>query len=1040
MKPWEISIKQPVFISMIMLALVVVGVLAYTGMPLDFFPDVSYPAIAVVTIYPGASPSEVESQVTRPIEEVLVTVSGMDQVQSQSNENLSSIVVTFALDTDVAQAMQDVRDKIANVRSTLPDEVLEPTVMDFDISTMPILTISVAGASEEMASQNIRQVVSDDLLPRFQRIDGVADAAVTGGREREIQVLLLADALKARHVAPQQVISTILVESYSIPGGSVQQEGQNLLLRTPGNFSTVEDIANLQIATSFGAVRVGDVATVQDGWKEQDTLSRLNGQEAVIISVRKQSGTNTVQVAERVKAELDVLRKERTDLDLVIVRDQSTFVEESFNDAMRELIIGAIMASLVVLLFFRNLRNTLVTVAGLPFIVLGTFAAMKAMGMTLNIVSLLALSLSVGLIIDDAIVVRENIFRHMEAGLTPKEASRRGTAEVALPVLAMSLTIVSVFVPIAFTGGLVGRFLNSFGVVVSIAVLISLVEAMTFAPMLSAYLFKQKKVDQAAEGDQAHAEAHGALGWLDRQYRAILGWTLHHRVVTLVAGFAILGATVLGATTLKLSFLPAVDQGNLTMALTLDPGAALSETDQVAATVEQRLLQYPQVQTVLTTIGGQGTPETASFYVQLHDGIAVNDFVASARADLDDVNGLSINPPSFISMVAGSAASAFGKPVQVTLQTIGDAGEMNAAAQGLADRLATIPGVVDIDVSYNPGKPEVLLVVDRRKAADMGINVATVGSTLRTLVEGEDVATYRGDGVEADIRVQLRPEDRDRLDQILELQVPTTSGFVSMRQIAHLENASGPTQIDRVDRQYAVVIGANTFGRIQADVVADATALIDSTEFPAGVTYSFTGEKELQDEAFSALGISMLLAVVFVYMVLASQFGSFIQPFVIMLALPLAFTGGLLALMLSGNSLDMTAMIGLILLMGLVTKNSILLVDLTNRMRRDRGMSRDEALLAAGPIRLRPILMTTLALILGMLPVAVGIGSGSDFRQPMAIVVIGGLITSTLLTLVVVPTAYSLVEGAMGRFARAREQGAERRRLRRLQREAEATR
>lgn len=1019
MKPWEISIKQPVFISMIMLALIVLGVLAYTGMPLDFFPDVSYPTMAVITVYAGAGPGEIETQVTKPIEEAMVTAPGVEEVQSRSYEGYSIVIVSFNLDKDEKAALQEVREKVANVRSELPEGVLEPTVMAYDPSSLPILRVSVGqSAGLRSDASNIRLNVTEDVLPRLQRLDGVADATVTGGREREIQVFLDASALKARRVAPQQVIGTIVAESYSIPGGSIEQAGQDLLLRTPGNFNTVEDVANLQVATMLGAVRVGDIATVQDGWKEQDTYSRLDGQEAVIISVRKQSGTNTVQVAERVKQELAALREERPDLNLLVVQDQSLFVRETFDDAMRELLIGALAASLVVLLFFRNMRNTLVTVAGLPIILLGAFAVMAARGMTINFVSLLALTLSVGLVIDDAIVVRENIFRHMEMGKTPKQASAEGTAEVALPVVAMSLTIVSVFLPVAFVGGLIGQFLNSFGLVVSMAVLISLVEALTFAPMLSAYLFKQQK-PRISEAEAESGIAHASLGWLERVYLAALNWTLRHRLVTLVLGIALLAGSAFGATFLKQSFLPSIDQRAVDVALTLSPGASLSQTDAQARALEARLLAMESVESVLTNVGGRGTPETASFHVSLKEGSPLDAFVAAARNELTDVPGLSISGGSFIAMAAGGN-SVMGKPIQITMQTVGDGDALNQFSIELKEKLKTVPGLVDVDISYRPGKPEILLVVDRRKAADMGINIATVGSTLRTLVEGAEVATFRGDGAEADIRVQLQASDRARLDQVLELEMPTERGFIPLRQIAHLEEGSGPTEINRVDRQSAVIIGADSFGRVQADVLNDVTAVIEAADLPEGVTWSYTGELELMNDAFAALGTAMTLAVVFIYMVLASQFGSFIQPLIIMLALPLAAIGGLLALLVFNLSLDMTAMIGLILLFGLVTKNSILLVDLANKMRRQRGMDIHQALKTAGPIRLRPILMTTLALILGMLPVAIGLGAGSSVRQPMAITVIGGLITSTILTLLLVPTAYSLVEGALGRFQRSR--------------------
>jgi HAE1 family hydrophobic/amphiphilic exporter-1 len=604
-------------------------------------------------------------------------------------------------------------------------------------------------------------------------------------------------------------------------------------------------------------------------------------------------------------------------------------------------------------------------------------------------------------------------------GKAPKQASSDGTAEVAMPVVAMSLTIVSVFLPVALVGGLVGQFLNSFGLVVSIAVLISLVEALTFAPMLSAYLFKQQK-PKISEAEAEAGVAHASLGRVERIYLRSLGWTLRHRFVTLALGIVLLAASAFSLAFVNQTFLPAVDQGSADLALTLPPGGSLAQTDEAARAMESRLLAMDAVDSVLTTVGGQGTPETASFHVNLKKGHSAESFVAMARGELTGVPGLSISGGSFTSMASGGT-SILGKPIQITLQTIGDAGALNQFSLELEQKLKTVPGLVDVDVSYRPGKPEVLLVVDRRKAADLGINIATVGSTIRTLVEGDDVATFRGEGPEADIRVQLQETDRARLDQILELQVPTARGFVPLRQIAHLEEGSGPAQINRVDRLAAVILGADTFGRVQADVIADVRQILETTALPAGVTWKFSGEQELMNDAFAALGTAMLLAILFVYMVLASQFGSFIQPLVIMLALPLAAIGGLLSLLVFNIPLDMTVMIGLILLMGLVTKNSILLVDLTNKLRRQKGMDIGQALRTAGPIRLRPILMTTLALILGMLPVAIGLGTGSGLRQPMAITVIGGLITSTTLTLLLVPTAYSLVEGALARLARSRE-------------------
>jgi HAE1 family hydrophobic/amphiphilic exporter-1 len=621
------------------------------------------------------------------------------------------------------------------------------------------------------------------------------------------------------------------------------------------------------------------------------------------------------------------------------------------------------------------------------------------------------------LVIDDAIVVRENIFRHMERGETPKEASSRGTNEVSLAVLAMTLTVLSVFLPIGFATGIIGKFFREFGLTVAVAVAISLLEAFTLAPMLSAYFFKQRKPKPGHETEEGMASS---LGWLDRNYRRVLAWTLGHKKTSALIGVLVFLSIVGLAMFVQTSFLPNIDNGTFTAGLQLPAGTPLEQTDAVARQIETAMKQVPGVQDVFTTVGGQGTPEQASFTVKMSETGLLGSAEPEIRRRFANVPHLAFS----FSSSFGGGGGVLGRPIQLNVNTTNatsSVDELDQVSNQVMAAITDVPGLVDLDRSFQSGKPELHIDVDRQRAARVGLSTASVGTTVRTLVNGVAASRYREVGNEADIVVRLRPEDRSRLADILTLSIPSTSGqLVPLDSVATISPSTGPTSIRRLNRQPQVVVGANFFGRAQGEVTNDVMARVAKLKLPADVTISLGGQTQLAAESFNSLLFSMILSVVFVYMVLASQFGSFTQPFVLMLALPLSIIGAFLALLIVHFSFDMTAMIGIILLMGLVTKNSILLVDFTNRLRQ-QGMSREEALLTAGPIRLRPILMTTLSLILGMLPVALGLGAGGSFRAPMAVAVIGGLITSTVLTLLLVPVAYSILDIIMGRFKRAPE-------------------
>ena len=1019
----DVSIRRPVFVAMVTLAIAVMGFLSYSRMPVDLFPDLSIPVVVVRTVYPGATPQEVETLVTKPIEQVVSSLSHVESVSSTSSEGVSLVLIEFAMEYSNKEAADEVRQHVSSLRPSLPSDILEPAVLRYDPAAQPIVSIAVADRRGLLNPYQLRRVVEDDVVTRLQKAPGVASVTVVGGLEREIHVDLALDRLQALGLPVQQVVSAIKGENVNIPGGRLPDGERERLLRLAGQFASLEQLATVPIATPQGVtVYLRDVADVKDGYKEVREKSRLNGKDGIILFVRKQSGTNTVRVAEDVKARLDAIGKEHPELELAVIDDQSVFTRESTQDVIVTLILGGLLAAVVVYAFFRSVRNTIVTVAGMPIIVTGSFWFMNSLGFSVNMISLLGLSLSIGMLVDDAIVVRENIFRHTEEGLPPREAASKATGEIALAVTATTLTIVVVFGPIAFTSGIAGKFLREFGLTVIVAVLLSLFEAFTLAPMLSAHFFRPTAQDLART-----ARLRGAYGRLDGAYRRGLAWALGHRQAVVLVGICSLIASVLVLQLLQRSFLRDLDRGTLTINLEMAPGTPLDDMDAATRRVEEIVLAHADTKNVVSRVGSaDGGAEKASLIVNLKGRGMVDRFHRAIRPELAKIEGVrydvDLQANSLAGMLSASAASVRGRPLQLHVQ--GESlDDLDRASQQIMEALARVPGVVDLDRSLKAGRPEMRVVVDRPRAADLGISAAQIGATVRTLVNGERASRFAGGEHDVDIVVRLREEDRAEAKAIERLPLLSPKGrLVPLSAVARLEPSVGPAKIERLNRQREVTVGGSYMGRQLGEVVNDARREIAKLALPEGVTVEFGGTTEYMESSFRDLVFALQLAVLFVYMVLASQFGSFIHPFVIMLALPLSFLGAFVALLVAGESLDMVGLIGIILLMGLVTKNSILLVDYTNTLR-GRGLGRDEAVLTAGPIRLRPIMMTTISTIIGMLPIALGYGAGGEVRKPMAIAVIGGMITSTLLTLVVVPIGYTLVDDlgrALGRLASSR--------------------
>ncbi len=1009
----DTSIRQPVMVTMAMLALVVVGLVAFLRMPVNLLPDIEVPIVSVTIVYPSAGPETIADQVIQPVEDELVALSGVTNVTGTAGEGVAIFLIEFEQDRDVDFALQDVRESVSSIRNQLPQDINEPVFQTFDPAATPILTLAV-NSEVELEQGELRQIVDEEIVPQIERVSGVGATTISGGRERQIEVLLDLQRLTALRILPSQVGDAISQENIDLGLGDTLFNQREVNIRAPDPFTSPAAIAAVGIpGTTY---QINDLGRVEMGFTDIETYTRLNGNAALSLEIRKQSGTNTVTVAENALSAVEEAFTAYPNLNYVVVSNDAEQVQQSVQGAINEIIVAIVFASLVVFIFFRDLRNTIVTVIGLPVIIIATFGVLALFGLTINIMTLLALSISVGLVIDDAIVVRENIFRHMEMGKTPREAASQGTSEVAASVLAMNLTLFAVFVPVTFTSGTAGIIFQSFGITVAGASAISLFEAFTLAPAVSAYWFKQQEPETEEETEEAQEEK----GWMERLYLPVLAWSLRYRWLTVLVGVAVLIASVFAARTVNFAFLPDSDRPRLGLSFELEAGTPLERTNEVAQEAEQILLGDPAVKNLLTTVGGNtaqtggiaigagGGSEQATFLVNLNDGADIDETIQRLDSKLDQFPDLVISPPSY---QLGTSTAVTARPIQVQVRTTGSLEDVAPLIDRMTAAIEDVPGLMYVGATYSPGNPELQIQIILERANEYGLSNVTLANSIRTMIDGSDVASYRQGGEEFPIIVRLQPEDRQAVEELQNLRLPIRGDLVPVRTVANVELATGPSSIRRADRQIEVVIGGFNVGRNVNAVQSDIQERLAAIAKPAAVTVSYGGSTQEQSEGFSSLLLAMGLSVAFVFMVLASQFGSYVQPLIIMLAMPFSAIGAFLALTLTGTTLTILAMIGFIMLLGLVTKNSILLVDFANR---SRAMTDDlnEAILRAGRLRLRPILMTSLTVILGSLPAAIGLGEGTGLRQGLATVVVGGMITSTLLTLVIIPVAYNLVESA----------------------------
>ena len=1014
-----LAIRRPVFTTMMMLGLMVLGIFAYRKLPIDQFPNVDIPVVTVQTVYPGASAETVEREVTRRLEEAFNPVEGVDRITSFSLEGVSQVVVEFDLGREADVAAQDIRAKIDGIRRDLPDAIEAPTVAKLDPGAQAILSLALS--SETTPLSRLTTLADEEVRRALESVSGVGEVRLAGGLAQEIRVNLVPGRLEALGVTVPDVMAALQSQNLEVPAGRVEQGADERIVRVTGRINDAAQFADVIVATRGGRpVRLREVARVELGTEEERSMALVDGKRAVAIDLIKTSGANTVAVADGVMAALETLRPQLPEgVQLSVIRDNSVQIRASVSDVIHELVLGAILTVVIVMLFLNDWKATAITALALPVSVISAFLLMGALGFTLNMITLMALSLSIGILIDDAIVVVENIVRHREMGKDHFTAAGHGTQEIVLAVLATTLSIVAVFVPVAFMQGIIGRFFYQFGLTVAWAVLVSLFVSFTLTPMLSAW-WGVDPHHAASEGTTHGNALTRAIGrfnaWFDRQasrYRVLVTWALRHRKSTMAIAAASLVAAFALVPFIGGGFVPDTDDSQFIVQFETPDGQSLAYTRAKAEQLGRALAAHPEVDYTYTTIGAgaTGTVTNGEVYVKLvptaERARSQQEMMQVARADFAGLYGVQTTV-----LVAGGVGGARA-PLAIEVRGP-DVRELQRIADLAIAEARQVPGVVDLSSSLGRPKPEYRVDVDRDVANRVGLDIAQVAGTIRPLMAGQ-VATRWEDptGEERDVVVQVAPEYRASLADVGRIPLPTREKVdgrartVPLGDVARITEGTAPAQIDRKDLSRIVTIaGAVSQETSLSEASAAITARLAALDLPPGYRITLGGDTEQLAETGGYVLETLVLAVVLIFLILASQFESFTQPVAIMLSLPLSLVGVLLALVLTGSTLNMMSMIGVIMLMGLVTKNAILLVDNANE-RRAHGTDRFEALVEAGAVRLRPIMMTTLAMVVGMVPVALGLGEGGGFRAPLARAVIGGLITSTALTLVVVPVAYS---------------------------------
>ncbi|HBS57990.1 MAG TPA: AcrB/AcrD/AcrF family protein, partial [Firmicutes bacterium] len=977
MKLTDISLKRPVFATVTILALVALGLFSYLALNVDEYPNVEIPIVAVTVAYPGASPEQVETKITQQVEEAVSVIPGVDHITSTVGEGISTTVIQFTLETYPADAAQDVRDKVGRIQGSLPQEVKAPTISRYDPTDTPVVSLALTGP----VSQRELTVIGDNTVAkRLEAISGVAAVNLQGGAEREIQINMDSDKIAAYGLTISEIANNLRSENLDSPGGKVTDGQRETSLRTVGRITSPEQFLNLPVGRRDGVqLYVRNIATVDDTTKKIDTITKLNDQPAVALDIMKQSGSNTVQVADNIKQEVEKIKQELPPgVSLTVVRDNSLNIKDSIHDVLFNLVLGAVLAVAIVFLFLGNWRSTIIAALAIPTSIITSFLAMKILNFTLNTMSLLGLSLAVGLLIDDAIVVIENIVRHLEMGKDKETAASEGTGEIGLAVTATTLTLVAVFLPVGMMTGIVGQFFKQFGITVAVSVLVSLFVAFTLTPLLSAkYLSAAHKDQQGALG-RAWAKWNGKFDQWTVSYGKFLDYALNNRRRVLLVAAGLFVASLALVPLLGTTFVPDADYGELTVAADVDPGMSPVAVGEIADNLSQIIRAVPEVSLTYSVANANNINIYTKLKPKSQRTVSDNQIIADLRTKLETIPGLQVS-------VTKRAGLSGGKPVSLVIQGT-SLSQLAEISEQVAKIVADIPGAVDISSSYMAGNPDVQIRVNRDKASDLGVSTAGVADTLQTMFNGTVVTQYKDGEDTYDVRLELTPGHRRDVTDINNIYLPGAGRdangqpvLIPLSQVTDVIYATTPMQIKRYDRQEQVTISANLRDITLGDFNETLNSRLAELKLPEGYKIVATGQTQQMDDAFKGIFLALAAAVLFIFFVLAAQFESYIDPLAIMLALPLAVIGAIVGLLVARSMLSMMSLIGIIMLMGLVTKNAILLIDFA-KQRRAQGVERNKALVEGAVIRMRPIMMTTAAMICGMLPLALGIGPGAETR------------------------------------------------------------
>lgn len=1021
----DVSIRRPVFATMLNVVLIVFGLFSLPRLPIDQFPNVDFPVVTVTVIYPGADPTSIEQRVLDPLEKAVNGIGGLERLSSNALQSVGTVILQFKLEKNSDQAAQEVRDKVFAALGQLPPEAETPIVQKFDVGGAPILNLAMTG--ENIPYAKLSAIAKDVVQPVLERVPGVAAVNTAGIREREVQIFVDRERLASFGLTPQDITDSVRQQNLDLPAGKVENAQRYATLRVKGRQASGADIARLPVLSAVnGNLRISDVADVKDIIAEEVTASFVGRMPTILFSIQKQAGSNTTELAETAKATIAKIQKEVPEgVKLEVVTDNSKYIKGSIDSVKLDLVLGAVLATIIVLLFLRNIWITIISAVALPTAVIATFAFLDYKGFTLNVMSTLGLSLSIGILIDDAIIVIENIHRHLSMGKTGPEAAKDATSEIGLAVFATTLTICAVFVPVAFMEGIIGRFFYQFGLTVAFAVLISLFVAFTLTPMLSARLLKggeHKPHNQTLLLIWTVIE--NGLTAIDEAYRRTLTWCLAHRGITLAGGVFMFVLSFFLLRFVPVAFFPKEDRSQFAISYTLPEGTSLGVAKEKSLNLAEEVKKYPGVDKVVTAIAAtrERKPNKARLDVLLVDPkdrtFSQAEFINRIRSEVTpnftkDGSELSIQE-------GDGAGGGRSEPIQMVFKS-NDYDALIAFTDQVAGYIReNVPGAVDTSTTKPKSIQEYRIEVDSNRAADLGVSTAQIGMTIRALYEGDKISEIDDRGTSYDVRMRISDRDRLSPEDLSAITLRSRTGQqVALGSVARIVPAKAPALIERMDGQRQITVLSNYTAKDLNAAVSKIQQHIGQN-LPSNISVDLAGQAEIMKKSIASMLKALGLAILLVFMILCAQYESYLAPLVIMAALPLSFTGAFGALLLTGQVMSVYTMIGIILLMGIVTKNGILLIDFTMQRMRE-GASVDEALLEAGPIRLRPILMTTFAAGGGMIPIAVGHGVGGEARSPMGVAVIGGLIVSTLLTLVVVPCLFSVVEGGLHKMRQRRE-------------------